>query len=1090
MSAKCLAMEKKNAGMVPQAPLTAKKPPPVAQMPASHPRVSFSEVDKVSFISPRNKRSREAANLDHTLDKDMEQATAQAQRIVAEDHLARLQILGTLDKTLDPKAAEYDGNQKLPARADDMEQMEPDLEVHPETLHQNDDPPLPMLEEDDPLGAALMVEAFLASDHLPLWNPGIVNPPPIPEHILNPDYNNDKEINVHPNTKMRDDFQAYCRNARKHFWHTFTKVQARSVKLMGTLKRKRAPLDTYDEIMEWHHQENGDINHRQSVKDVEDYISRKKLLKFLKNRYHMTDKFPTMKEIKLPNSKAKVKITRHDAWDCIESILTDPRTTDDDYNFRDNDPFKPPPEVRKIGDLHTAKAYYEAHQKYITDPTRQVLLPFTMYIDGAVTGQFQNLPITALKIALGIHTRKYRDKDHAWRTLGYVAKISKALSRGQSMFAESRHLDADDSGCSDDEGEQDATKQVNKAQDFHTMLACLLESFLDVQKNGFIWDLRYRGQTYKNVEFVPFVIFIKCDTDEADLLCGSYKSRGAGVAQLCRYCLCPTQESDLVNAKFPFKTVEMISLFIETNDQAGLKKMSQQLIQNAWYKVRFHPYNRQGVHGACPSEMLHALLLGVFKYTRDCFFEQIGPTSQLADEINALAQKYGEAFARQSERDMPKCKFKEGIRKGKLMAKEFRGILLVIAAVLRSSKGRELLKTNKNFDNDVYLKDWTILVEMLLEWEAFLNEPEMDFKHVMKLNRKNRYLMYVMKKVARRSGGMGLKLMKFHVIVHMYMDILLFGVPLEVDTGSNESGHKETKIAAKLTQKNESCFDFQTCTRLDEFLVIDLAVAEIAGQRLWEYYTRAETPPPAPPPSPKDPSTGGATINVFQEDKFGNYPVHSLGKGKQAKQPSEKIWGRNIVSFLHQLQTKLGMRRLEIRGEHKRNGQIFRGHPDYRDNHWRDWAMFDWGEMDGTLPGQIWCFVVIDSLLDHHDSGLYHGGIQLANGTYAVVETANIVKQVGEMKRSDIFLPIKKEVAQKATGNRGWRRRFYLADVECIHKPLVVVPDIGGREGIEFFVVQQRAEWVDEFKAWLDDPSRNDIIGEDEPMPSHGPPVI
>jgi hypothetical protein len=55
-----------------------------------------------------------------------------------------------------------------------------------------------------------------------------------------------------------------------------------------------------------------------------------------------------------------------------------------------------------------------------------------------------------------------------------------------------------------------------------------------------------------------------------------------------------------------------------------------------------------GIHGATPLEMLHAILLGMFKYMNECFFVQIGKTSQLADDINALAQKYGELLHRQS----------------------------------------------------------------------------------------------------------------------------------------------------------------------------------------------------------------------------------------------------------------------------------------------------------------------------------------------------------------------------------------------------------------------------------------------------------
>ena len=78
--------------------------------------------------------------------------------------------------------------------------------------------------------------------------------------------------------------------------------------------------------------------------------------------------------------------------------------------------------------------------------------------------------------------------------------------------------------------------------------------------------------------------------------------------------------------------------------------------------------------------------------------------------------------------------------------------------------------------------------------------------------------------------------MKFHAIIHMANDILLYGVPKEHDTGSNESGHKVTKVAARLTQKNMATFELQTAIRLLEFMVIQWAMAELDGLRLWEYY--------------------------------------------------------------------------------------------------------------------------------------------------------------------------------------------------------------------------------------------------------------
>lgn len=914
------------------------------------------------------------------------------------------------------------------------------------------------------------------------------------------DYNNDRVVNASPNTTMRASFREYCHRTSQMFQDTFNKVESRGIRLLSLMQRIRAPLDSYAEIMEWHHIECGHILQGESLANVkkvpgDGYLSRTKLLDSLKTRYHMEGKFPTTERVRLPSSNVTVNLTRHNAWGCIESLLTDPRITDKDYNFFNNNPLSPPPQVSEISDLNTGKAYYDAYQKYITKPDKQVLLPIVMYIDGAVTGQFMNLPITALKLSLGIFGRKTRDKEYAWRTLGYVAEVPRQSARGSQIFHSTAHIDATtphvygapvtpDDDFRDDSGHKD----VHKSQDLHTMLDCLLESYREVQQNGFIWDLRYGGKTYVDLEFVPFVMFIKCDTDEGDQLCGSYKSRGNGVSQLCRRCTCPTGETDLVRADFPPKTTEMISSLVDSGDEAALsalRGLSQQNLVNAWYKIRFHPATNQGVHGACPSEMLHAILLGIFKYTRDCFFEQLGKTSELSDEIDSLAQSIGESFSRQSERDMPKCKFQQGIKRGKLMAKEFRGIMLVMATILRCKKGRDYLSNEPNFDV-VRHKDWVLLVETLLQWEAFLNEETMSLFHVLRLRRKNMYIMYLMKKVANRKQGMGLKLTKFHMVSHLWHDVLLYGVPLEVDTGSNESHHKKTKVAARLTQKNEKTLDLQTCHRLDEFLLTEMAMEEKDGEKLWNYFSR-----PADLCNELQIDDGnftcGAHICVTTR-KVTNplrvIPLYWHGReGERKEWIDATLWNRDLVTFLTNLQGIVGEERMLIRSEHRRGGIIFRGHPSYRGQQWRDWALFNWG--DSQLPGHIWCFVIL-SFLSSEQKEILHGGIMLNDGTYAVVESASPDTSCEENRHSEIFLPYLKQVKHKQSEKRAWKRKFFLADVDSIVKPLVVIPNIGGKSGTEFLLVKSRSEWVDDFKTWLEEDHSLDDIGEDEPIPSHG----
>eukprot|EP00957_Ditylum_brightwellii_P089781 6838132-Ditylum_brightwellii.AAC.1 len=86
----------------------------------------------------------------------------------------------------------------------------------------------------------------------------------------------------------------------------------------------------------------------------------------------------------------------------------------------------------------------------------------------------------------------------------------------------------------------------------------------------------------------------------------------------------------------------------------------------------------------------------------------------------------------------------------------------------------------------------------------------MKRRHMARLGKKNRYIMYMLTQVAHRKNGMSYSIFNFHAVVHLVEGILLYCVPKEVNTGTNKSHHKPTKQAAKLTQRKESTFNDQT----------------------------------------------------------------------------------------------------------------------------------------------------------------------------------------------------------------------------------------------------------------------------------------
>ncbi len=904
------------------------------------------------------------------------------------------------------------------------------------------------------------------------------------------------------NTKIRDQFKAHCDPGR--FRLPFTSSEATGVKLIDVIRKTKGPMKAYDAMMDWHLRENKVIRDHEGLGHAgpSHYTGRKALIDRLKRRYSLTEKGPIERHVRLPSSKEVVKIPCFKAADCIEQLLTNPRLTPEDYQFFGDNPLAPPPEdLDYVGDCITGDAYVDTHQELIKEPNHQ-LMGVIFYIDGAVTGQFAHLPVIAVKMSLTIFTRQARTKDHMWATLGYIPQIRHAEGKGKKLFVESGHLEADDIDIFDGEGEEveEGSDQEDeytdiKAQDFHKMLSVILESYVKIERTGFVWDLVYKKRLYPDVHYHLFTNFVRCDTEEGDTLCGKYLSRGKHVKQLCRYCEVPTGETDANGANYPLKTQTKIEKLINKGKLDQLKAMSQHYLKNAWYDLRFNLGNDRGIHGACPSEKLHAVQLGNFKYTRDIFFNEfVGDQAQVGREINGLARVYGKIISRQADRTLPNTNFARGIKEGKLMAKDYRGVLLILAAVLRSSSGRKLLGSKKRFREDHKKDDWLLLVELLLEWETYLCQPTMKKKHVKRLEKKSRYIMYIMKFVAQRTKGMGLKLMKYHAILHMTSDILLYGVPMEFDTGANESHHKPAKYGAKLTQRNEDTFDVQVATRMFEFMILDWALVELDQHvSIFDYFDGAtdgttdgssaameddRSDAPDSDQSHAEVVTDDTRIRVFIDQETNEKTFQLVSRSKHCYQTTLSI---DLIDFLIDLQDKVADYipgdSLQIFTRHKRGSQIFHGHPNYRGKGpWKDWVVVDWGP-HGDSPCHISCFVVLQGLPHRGGQVVNHGGIQVRDGVYAVVEATEVETDETELNRSDLFVPIRKLVGEFDGDGRVQSRKFYLANTEAILWACACIPDIGGPSN-RYFMVKSRSEWSKEFIRFLESPHEVDDFGD------------
>lgn len=215
--------------------------------------------------------------------------------------------------------------------------------------------------------------------------------------------------------KCLDQFRQYVKDIGQNA-AVLSVNEKRCIRLMHLLRRKGASLDTYEEVMKWHLEETG-------TADPRAFIGRKELIAKLWKRYNLPPDFIKQRNIVLPTG-AKVNVVSHDPRHQVVSILTDPRLGDDDWLHFGDDPLAPPPDsLTFLADINTGLAYTETYKKLITKPGKQMLVPIIMYIDGAVTGQFDKLQVEALKMTLGILKRSAREREHAWRTIGKNTRI-------------------------------------------------------------------------------------------------------------------------------------------------------------------------------------------------------------------------------------------------------------------------------------------------------------------------------------------------------------------------------------------------------------------------------------------------------------------------------------------------------------------------------------------------------------------------------------------------------------------------------------------------------------------------------------------
>jgi hypothetical protein len=841
------------------------------------------------------------------------------------------------------------------------------------------------------------------------------------------------------------------------------------IDLLQTLKRLRAPLIAYEEIMRW---ASRSCLQGYSFRDVP-IMSRKGVIDNIKVRVDVKSLQPLVKQLYLPYSKCFVEVVYFSAHSIFGSFLscTD-LNQDQNYIFNDdNNPDCNPfakPNGAVISDINTGAAYLKTYDALIKNMEEDMLLPCILAIDKTTcdVGGGGRLSLEPIVISYGLMKHDVRKTPRAMRVLGFINTSPIVLRGEKPLNAPTPGTGLSQPPLERNYQSQSVTDAAWRLNEYHMQIDCILREsgYLDLQRTGLKWNLSFRGKSFP-VVLHPFIPFIIGDTEGHDGLCGHYKSRTGGVAQLCRACECPTMVCGYSKARdYARRKPKIINKLVREKKFPELRAMSQQYLNNAFDNVRLGMHNDRGIFGACPGEILHLILIGWFRNVIDSFFIQISKDSVPSKKYDTLLLDINKWLRRQSDRNVPSTSTKKGFSStAKIPGHEYAGCLFVMLISFYTSRFREIFKKaraslkvsdkDKALSHPGFVKDWRTLVSSLLEWHAWLKQPEIRRTSVVKSVYATSHLMRLLRYVAPRlTGGMKSNTIKTHLVLHIHEDILNFGVPEVMNSSYAESGHITIcKDTTRNTQKQSQTFTVQAALRYVENLAINRAsIASVDSTRITDSVSG---------------STNSAKLCgkhfIVYKNSDGETRCHRETSSKKSKDSLSEPFPLDA----HVLETLSAHCLPHVNSQvlhcyteyrHKGESQLYRANPMYDGKPWFDHALVSWkDEKGGTFhcPARVHAFVDLHDVLPRCSIAFPHaqqGGHHTKPGFYAIIESYDylppptVMGADGKPIVEDDFAFAIFRMARMTLIPNTKKPILYLVHTDSIMGPTVGIPDAFG----------------------------------------------
>ena len=334
----------------------------------------------------------------------------------------------------------------------------------------------------------------------------------------------------------------------------------------------------------------------------------------------------------------------------------------------------------RVHEVNSGSWYNEAYAHLIDDPDNEFLLPIIFYVDKTGTDIMQRHGLEPLLFTTSIISLKARQDVRCWRTLGLIP----------DLYAKSSSVKKQASGRK--------TSHCCSTRDYHACLDAILQSFVKAQEEGLVFNLRL-GDQIKKVKLIFPLAYVINDAKSADMLCARYGGYCHG--RIC--CPCDVQFEDSSNTRRNCTYILEEDIYIlqqeamNVGDCATSKKASKQLqllsthvVNNAFDKVCFAGDSR-GIYGCTPTDMMHALLEGVLKYTTQCIFLGLNVNQKV--NLDGIVDDIFCSERNTMRRYFPRTNFSKGFTNLTLLtATEQTGVCFTLMLLTMTKRGQHIIE--------------------------------------------------------------------------------------------------------------------------------------------------------------------------------------------------------------------------------------------------------------------------------------------------------------------------------------------------------------------------------------------------------------